>query len=135
MDRPADPFVKPAFPTVITKTNLLHKDGTSISPSEYFADLSARTACMATEFAEAAMGNIKDSGVKSPTSDPATVIVSKETPCGWDSPMRDLPDPDIENIILLESQELGAISPLIPMLDCHGIHKDQFSTHPLHLQV
>lgn len=120
VDRPADPFVKPAFPIITTKSN----------PIDYFADpSSAQTANMVLESDEASIGNTAQTkGVKSPQN-----LLDDDNIPGygkWHSPLHDLPDSDIENINL--SQEVD--SPLLPMLGCHGIHKDGVDhiNNPLH---
>lgn len=118
VDRSADPFAKPAFP-INTKSN----------PMDYFGDSSslAQTPNKALESDEASIGSIAEpKGQNSLDDDNIIPGYGK-----WHSPLHDLPDSDIESIIL--SQELD--SPLLPMLGCHGIHKDGVDhiNNPLHL--
>lgn len=128
---PADPFTKPAFPTVI-KQDLTEVKVPIMGETEQFEDLSAdRTPPLGLELADSPNeDNHEDKRSKSSlvtehcedgTPTPAT---KSSADSGWRSPHRDLPDPDIENIVLLESPELDSL-PLLSMLDCHGIHIDK----------
>lgn len=93
--------------------------------TEQFEDLSAdRTPPLGLELADSPNeDNHEDKRSKSSlvtehcedgTPTPAT---KSSADSGWRSPHRDLPDPDIENIVLLESPELDSL-PLLSMLDC-----------------
>lgn len=129
---PADPFEKPAFPMVI-KQNLIEEKVPMVGETEQFDDMTSadRTPPLALELADSpSEDNLEDKRSKSSlvtehcedgTPTPAT---KSSAGSGWRSPHRDLPDPDIENIVLLESSELDSL-PLLSMLDCHGIHMDK----------
>lgn len=128
VELPANPFAKPAFPIVL-KQDLMEVQGPLLCETEQFEDLSAdRTPPLALR-EDSPNGDNHDVRSKSSlvteheegTPTPATKSPADSE---WRSLHRDTPDPDIENIDLLESPELDSLPPM-PMLDCHGIHADK----------
>lgn len=121
------PFGKSALPIVV-KQDLLDAKIPAVFEAEQFEDLSVRTSYLAA--LESANVDNHDMSKSSPVTEPCeTPTLATKSPADseWRSLHRDTPDPDVEDIVLLESQELDSLDslPLIPMLNCHGIHMDK----------
>ncbi|KAG0580597.1 hypothetical protein KC19_4G185600 [Ceratodon purpureus] len=128
VELPANPFAKPALP-IIVKKDLLEVKVPFICETEQFEDLSADRTPHLALCQDSLNGDNHD--VRSKSSlvtehDDGTPTPATKSPADseWRSLHRDTPDPDIENIDLLESPEQDSL-PLLPMLDCHGIHTDK----------
>ncbi|KAG0590822.1 hypothetical protein KC19_1G129500 [Ceratodon purpureus] len=97
--------------------------------AEQFEDPYARTPHLVGQESANGAYNL-DMSKSSPETEPCeTPTPATKSPADseWRSLHRDTPDPDIEDIVLLESQGLGNLEslPLIPVSDCHSVHMDK----------
>ncbi|KAG0590825.1 hypothetical protein KC19_1G129500 [Ceratodon purpureus] len=122
------PFGKPALPIVVKK-DLLEVKIPAAFEAEQFEDPYARTPHLVGQESANGAYNL-DMSKSSPETEPCeTPTPATKSPADseWRSLHRDTPDPDIEDIVLLESQGLGNLEslPLIPVSDCHSVHMDK----------
>ncbi|XP_024370140.1 uncharacterized protein [Physcomitrium patens] len=119
---PAHLSKKAALPTVTLKGNvpIIHQD--ELVTAQGPVDSATRPCSCGDNLELSRWSPMTENLEETPT--PAT-----KSPAGseWRSPSREMLDPDIEDIVLLESPppppELHTL-PLPAMLDCHGIHMD-----------